>query len=688
MCACVCLLAILVKIALFWLAALALHLSKMAASVMEGPCTLIVRNLPPDVKEPALEKVFCDIGPLKRCFVVRDKSDKAACKGIAYVTYASSADASTALTRNFKYEDNVLSVKIAASRPAGGAIALKQTVPRSKVSKKDKLARKKRKARLIVRNLSFKATEETLRDCFGKYGDITEISIPRKPDGKMRGFAFVQFCETKNAIKAINGLNASNIHGRPVAVDFSLPKTTYEQATKSKTGDELEKQDGDNGNSDDELGSVSSASGTSGKGEHQSVTSEEVDMQETDDSEQDIDDDKEDSESSEDDNECPKKLRPQKSDTKNTLFIRNISFETTQDSLEALLKQFGPYRYCLLCRDPVTDHSKGTAFIHYLKASSIEQCMKAAESGSGLMLDGRRLSITNALSREDLEKRQKLEKKQKKDNRHLYLAREGLIRPGTEAAHGVSPQDMAKRAKLQSRKRKLLQNLHYFISQTRLSVHNLPPFVDDRKLRALFLQSAPSGARITEARVMRNLKSPNGESLGYGFVTFTRHEDALEALRQLNNNPETFNPKKRPIVEFCLENRAALVAKERRLQRSKQKLQEKEQAGASQQGTSMEGAQVKLDKRTPFMGAASNPNMKGLPTHSGPKVRTKKGRAGKQNLQMKEKKGKRKLKQRKAAFTKSNDAREERDSFATMVAKHKQSKEAVPKRRKKWFQSQ
>lgn len=43
---------------------------------------------------------------------------------------------------------------------------------------------------------------------------------------------------------------------------------------------------------------------------------------------------------------------------------------------------------------------------------------------------------------------------------------------------------------------------------------------------------------------MRDLKNVDmkgiGKSKEYGFVSFTTHEDALEALRNINNNPNIF----------------------------------------------------------------------------------------------------------------------------------------------------
>lgn len=64
-----------------------------------------------------------------------------------------------------------------------------------------------RNARIIIRNISFKATEESLKEHFSTYGDVEEIKLLKKPDGKLVGCAFIHFTHVPMANKAIKETN-------------------------------------------------------------------------------------------------------------------------------------------------------------------------------------------------------------------------------------------------------------------------------------------------------------------------------------------------------------------------------------------------------------------------------------------------------------------------------------------------
>lgn len=63
---------------------------------------------------------------------------------------------------------------------------------------------------------------------------------------------------------------------------------------------------------------------------------------------------------------------------------------------------------------------------------------------------------------------------------------------------------------------------------------------------------------LLQARVMKEFKKidVNGTPLskGYGFASFTKHEDALKALNELNNNPSIFTSLKVCMIFTCILN--------------------------------------------------------------------------------------------------------------------------------------
>lgn len=84
--------------------------------------------------------------------------------------------------------------------------------------------------------------------------------------------------------------------------------------------------------------------------------------------------------------ETQTKKPKQPSDVKEgkTLFIRNISFDSSEESLHALFEQFGEIDYCKILEDKRTGHSRGMAFVKYKTTESAEQCLEeASKEGSG-----------------------------------------------------------------------------------------------------------------------------------------------------------------------------------------------------------------------------------------------------------------------------------------------------------------
>ncbi|XP_034375263.1 RNA-binding protein 28 [Arvicanthis niloticus] len=583
--------------------------------------TLFVGRLPPSARSDQLEELFSQVGPVKQCFVVTEKGSKA-CRGFGYVTFSMLEDVQRALKEITTFEGCKINVTVAKKKLKNKSKETRKNENSESPKKEPKHKKAKvadKKARLIIRNLSFKCSEDDLKAVFTHYGTVLEVNIPRKPDGKMRGFAFIQFKNLLEAGKALKGANMKEIKGRTVAVDWAVAKDKYKDAQhasapggkkkpkesgKKNCRVEEQVEDDDDGEDeeddhDDEEESRESTVASPVSVHKRAVkrtapeeSIEEYDSYEDSDLEEggsSYDEGTVGSESSaeeQEDEDVPvskKKKRKLHSDVTEgkTVFIRNLSFDSEEEALGEVLQQFGDLKYVRIVLHPDTEHSKGCAFAQFVTQEAAQKCLAAASpeaEGGGLKLDGRQLKVDLAVTRDEAAKLQTKKVKKPTGTRNLYLAREGLIRAGTKAAEGVSAADMAKRERFELLKHQKLKNQNIFVSQTRLCLHNLPKAVDDRQLRKLLLEATrgEKGVRIKECRVMRDLKAVDGkgkgQSLGYAFAEFHKHEHALRALRHFNNNPEIFGSQKRPIVEFSLEDRRKLKVKELRAQRSLQKM--------------------------------------------------------------------------------------------------------------------
>jgi RNA recognition motif-containing protein len=83
------------------------------------------------------------------------------------------------------------------------------------------------KSHETVNLLLNKATEDSIRESFSKYGELAEVNILKKPNGQMVGCAFIQYNKTNHAAKAILETNAKPFLGRPIAVDWAVPKEVF-----------------------------------------------------------------------------------------------------------------------------------------------------------------------------------------------------------------------------------------------------------------------------------------------------------------------------------------------------------------------------------------------------------------------------------------------------------------------------
>ncbi|NXY23837.1 NUCL protein, partial [Atrichornis clamosus] len=161
--------------------------------------TLFLKNLPYRLTEDELREVFENAVEV-RIVVNKDGSSR----GMAYVEFKTEAEANKALEEKQGTEIE------------GRAVIIDFTGEKSQ-QEHQKGGESKT---LIVNNLSYAATEETLQELFKK---ASSIKVPQNAQGRPKGYAFVDFATTEDAREALNSCNNTEIEGRTIRLEFSSP---------------------------------------------------------------------------------------------------------------------------------------------------------------------------------------------------------------------------------------------------------------------------------------------------------------------------------------------------------------------------------------------------------------------------------------------------------------------------------
>mmetsp|Transcript_36848 Transcript_36848/g.84932 ORF Transcript_36848/g.84932 Transcript_36848/m.84932 type:complete len:905 (-) Transcript_36848:171-2885(-) len=324
--------------------------------------------------------------------------------------------------------------------------------------------------------------------------------------------------------------------------------------------------------------------------------------------------------------DAPKRAPGFDLEKKSTVFVRNIPFEATQEDLSEVFRRFGPLKSVKLVLDKHGQNAHaGKAFVQFrdqagaaaaladearaekklkemsalLKRKGDQTNDLIAVDGFGITLKGRRLVVKDALKPEEADKivEAKQDRKKKKEEEKemwMHLLHIGEIKDGSQAWFQMSKSEQdQRRASAQERKFRST-NPNFAIHPQRLSIRNLPRSVDATKLRTAIIDylgqlegvsTAGTGVKtrrksaqvlIDKVQLVRDSERKDAENVrksrGFAFVTFKDHKWAMSTLLHLNNNPAVFGGKKRPIVEFAIEDKRKLQMQKELFQKHAHKL--------------------------------------------------------------------------------------------------------------------
>ena len=336
---------------------------------------LFVRSLPANATSESLTEYFSQSYPLKHATVVVDPATKQA-RGYGFVSFIDAEDAHRAKEEfdGSVFEGRKIRVEVAEPRSrdlvnGDGLDGSRRSAPSAKAvlakAERDKEKLEARKSpKLIVRNLPWAIREpEQLALLFRSYGKVKHVTIPKKPSGEMSGFGFVVLRGRKNAEKALSSLNGIEVDGRTLAIDWAVEKEVWESTQKHGEKEEDEDQASEVAKAGQHVEDEDHGGGK-GRVAVPKTSASDVYDNSTDQTSDDV----------ESEVETVLSPAPKVRDMSSTLFIRNLPFTATDESLRERFTEFGAIRYARIVLDHATERPRGTGFV----------CFFAQRHGSSL----------------------------------------------------------------------------------------------------------------------------------------------------------------------------------------------------------------------------------------------------------------------------------------------------------------
>lgn len=435
-----------------------------------------------------------------------------------------------------------------------------------------------KRSRVIIRNLVFDVNERMLRNLCEPIGNVIDVNLPLDPStGRPRGFAFIHFASKAQSEKAVATLSNTNYKGRTIVVQHSVDQRIYDPQRRPTFFPPVAPQAGQaNG------GPQKSVERKANPGPQKSV-------------------------------EKPTKSAPQKSvekqtkpgpqksvekeqkigmskeerradELKRTIFVQNVPFDATEESLRIHFGAVGPIAYAKLVQPDLSLPHKGTAFVLFKRhdhAKSLLDIVAQVEKdptqrglfdpSSFTTINGRALIIKSAVSRETLsEQEQQLGKlpplqkaiaMDKKSKRNLNLLNRG--KPVLDDnQYGLDQRDGERRKRYFDELVAKVNNPNIRVSQTRILLDHINKSLEESDLKNIvnqILERVLTPEQFKKQKKIKQLvllKDENKKHKGIAFVEFHEAEVALAFMSEIEKNSNAVDALRQgkydPIIQFAL----------------------------------------------------------------------------------------------------------------------------------------
>ena len=92
--------------------------------------------------------------------------------------------------------------------------------------------------KLFVGSLAWATTDDSLREFFSQFGEVTKAEVVKERDnpGRSRGFGFVEFEDDAAADKAVAEANTADLDGRNITVSEARSKSDDDRGPRGGGG--------------------------------------------------------------------------------------------------------------------------------------------------------------------------------------------------------------------------------------------------------------------------------------------------------------------------------------------------------------------------------------------------------------------------------------------------------------------